>query len=304
VDYYVKTTKDLLTEGTPSLITGNDASYVNAGNVENRGFEFEASYRGKVGDFSYDIGATLATLHNEVTYMNPNSPYLTGATVNIETATRFDEGHPIWYFYGYKTNGIDPATGEPIFIDANGEETSTVSSEDKQYIGSGIPKISYGFNINLLYKNFDFKAFLQGASNFDVMLGMVRTDRENFNKLQVYYDDRWTSENTDATMPKAGCSASAWHSDLMIFNGNYLKVKQVQLGYNMPKVLLSKIKSSNIRVYVSLENLFTFTKYPGMDPEVGSNSSSSGTNYINSIGIDRGMYPNSRTFLFGASVSF
>jgi TonB-dependent starch-binding outer membrane protein SusC len=303
MDYYVKKTKDLLTTGTPPLEAGNTATIVNAGDVENKGFEFEASYRNKIGELNYNISANLATLHNEVTYMNPNSPYLTGATVNLETATRFDEGHPIWYFYGYKTYGIDPNNGKTIYYNAAGDTTHTVSSADKQYIGSGIPTLTYGFNIDLSYKGFDFKAFAQGASGHDVMVGMVRTDRINFNKLQVYFDDRWTAENTDGTMPAATAESNTWHSDFMIFKGNYMKIKQIQIGYTLPKDLMSKIKVTNARIYISLENAFTFTKYPGMDPEVGSSPSSAGINYINSIGIDRGMYPNARTLLFGASIS-
>jgi TonB-linked SusC/RagA family outer membrane protein len=303
VDYYLKKTKDLLTTGTPPLEAGNAATTVNAGDVENRGFEFEVSYRNKIGDLDYNISGNLATLHNEVTYMNPNSPYLTGATINLETATRFDKGHPIWYFYGYKTAGIDPNNGKTIYYNAAGDTTHTVSSADKQFIGSGIPKITYGFNIDLSYKSFDFRAFLQGAAGHDVMVGMVRTDRINFNKLQVYFDDRWTPQNTNATMPSATAESNTWHSDLMIFKGDYMKIKQLQLGYTLPKSLMNKIKVSSARVYISLENAFTFTKYPGMDPEVGSNQTTAGTNYINSIGIDRGMYPNSRTVLFGASIT-
>ncbi len=297
MDYYIKKTKDLLTLGTPPLIAGNSATTVNAGNVENRGFEFDLGYRDKAGQFNYSINANLSTLHNEVTYMNPNQPYLTGASINLETATRFDVGNPIWYFYGYKTNGIDPETGFPLYINRDGETVTTVSSADKTYIGSGIPTLMYGLNIDLSYKGFDFKAFLQGASGHEVMLGMVRTDRLNFNKLQIYFDDRWTPSNTDATMPGAATESNAWHSDLMIFKGDYLKVKQLQLGYTLPKNLVSKAKMSNLRLYFSVENAFTFTKYPGVDPEVGATQ-------VNSLGIDRGMYPYTRTFLFGVNVSF
>jgi hypothetical protein len=303
VDYFIKKTKDLLTTGTPPLEAGNTATTVNAGDVENRGFEFELNYRNKIGELSYSIGLNVATLHNEVTYMNPNSPYLTGATVNLETSTRFDKGHPIWYFYGYKTAGVNPENGQTIFYNAKGDTTSTVSSADKQYLGSGIPKLTYGLNIDLSYKGFDFKAFAQGAAGQDIMLGMIRTDRLNFNKLQIYFDDRWTPINKNASMPAANCSSNTWHSDMLIFKGNYLKIKQVQFGYTLPKSLMNRVKISNARIYLSIENMLTITKYPGSDPEVGSNAVTAGTNYINSIGIDRGMYPNSRTIIFGASIT-
>lgn len=296
MDYFIKKTKDLLTEGTPPLISGNAPTTVNVGNVENRGFEFEASYRNNAGLFNYNINANLATLHNEVTYMNPNSPYILGAQVNLDYATRFEKGYPIWYFYGYKTQGIDPDNGKTIFFTAEGDTSYTATTADKQYIGSGIPKITYGFNIDLSYKGLDFKAFLQGAAGHDVMLGMVRTDRNNYNKLQVYHDDRWTEQNPNGTMPSAKADANTWHSDFMVFDGDYLKIKQIQVGYTLPEKLINKIKVDHARIYVSVENLHTFTSYPGVDPEVGSSS-------INSLGIDRGMYPICRTILFGASIT-
>ena len=126
---------------------------------------------------------------------------------------------------------------------------------------------------------------------------MVRTDRPNYNKLQVYYDDRWTEQNHNGTMPSAKADATTWHSDFMIFDGDYLKIKQIQVGYTLPAKLINKIKVDHARIYVSVENLHTFTSYPGVDPEVGSSSN------INSLGIDRGMYPICRTILFGASIS-
>jgi hypothetical protein len=126
---------------------------------------------------------------------------------------------------------------------------------------------------------------------------MVRTDRPVSNKLKVFFDDRWTPTHTEATMPKAGTISDSWHSDLLVFSGNYMKVKQLQLGYTLPKSLLNKVKATKARFYVSLENGITFTKYPGMDPEVGSQ-------FSNSIGVDRGMFPISKNLLFGATVTF
>jgi hypothetical protein len=129
------------------------------------------------------------------------------------------------------------------------------------------------------------------------MLGMVRTDRLNFNKLQVYFEDRWTPSNTEATMPAAHTESNAWHSDLMVFDGDYLKIKQVSLGYTLPQNVVRKIAMSNVRLYFTVENLHTFTNYPGVDPEVGAST-------VNSLGIDRGMYPFTKTYLFGANISF
>ncbi len=297
-DYYSKKTKDLLTTGTPPLIAGNRSTTVNAGVVENKGFEFDLSYQNDYRDFSYKVSANLSTLHNEVTEMNPNSPYLTGATVNLETATRFDVGHPIWYFYGYKTDGINSETGNPWYLNSEGERVTTVGSEDKQYIGSGIPTKMFGVTLDLAYKNFSFSAFLQGATGHDVLLGIIRTDRLNINKFKVYFDDRWTTANRDASMPGAMTESNAWHSDLLIFDGDYLKLKQLQLAYSLPKDLIRKVKMSKMKVYFSVENVFTWTKYPGVDPEIGSSEN------VNSLGIDRGMYPFPRIFIFGSEIEF
>jgi TonB-dependent starch-binding outer membrane protein SusC len=297
VDYYIKTTKDLLTQFTPPLETGlfTNQTYVNAGDVQNKGFEFELGYRNNIGDFSYNVNGNLATLHNEVTYLNPDLNQLNGAQVNLATVTVFKKGEPIWYFYGYKTDGIDPTTGDPVFVDEDG--VPGITTADKTYIGSGIPKITYGGNLTLSYKGFDIEAFVQGQAGNKILFGMVRTDRPVSNKLKVFYDDRWTPTHTEATMPKAGTISDSWHSDLLVFSGNYMKVKQLQLGYTLPKSLLNKVKATKARFYVSLENGITFTKYPGMDPEVGSQ-------FSNSIGVDRGMFPISKNLLFGATVTF
>jgi TonB-linked SusC/RagA family outer membrane protein len=298
VDYYNKMTKGLITTGTPPLIAGNAATSINAGDVQNRGFEFELGYHSNVGELNYSINANLATLHNEVTYMNPNNPRLSGAVVNLFTATMFEKGYPIWYFFGYKTYGVNPANGNMIYYNAAGDTTSLVTSSDGQYLGSGIPKLTFGTTITLNYKGFDFRSFIQGQSGNKVMIGMIRTDRLNYNILEVFYKDRWTPTNTNGTMPKADNSeANKWHSDMMLFDGSFVKIKQIQLGYNIPDKILKKIRASAARVYVSLENAFTFTKYPGMDPEVGSST-------VNSIGIDRGMYPICRTTLLGATITF
>lgn len=298
VDYFNKVTKGLITTGTPPLIAGNAATSINAGDVLNRGFEFELGYRDRAGDLNYSINANLATLHNEVTYMNPNNPRLSGTVVNLFTATMFEKGYPIWYFFGYKTYGVDPDNGNMIYYNSEGDTTSYVTSNDAQYIGSGIPRVTFGATINLAYKGFDFRTFLQGQAGNKVMIGMIRTDRLNYNILEVFYDDMWTTSNTGGTMPRANnAEANKWHSDMMLFDGSFVKIKQIQLGYSIPNSILSKIRATDARIYVSAENAFTFTKYPGMDPEVGSAN-------VNSLGIDRGMYPICRTILLGASITF
>ncbi len=298
VDYYNKITKGLITTGTPPLIAGNAATSINAGDVQNRGFEFEAGYHDNIGELNYDVSANLATLHNEVTYMNPNNPRLSGAVINLFTATMFEKGFPIWYYFGYKTYGVNPESGNMIYYNIKGDTTSSVTSADGQYLGSGIPKMTFGATLNFRYKGFDLKTFMQGQTGNKVMIGMIRTDRLNYNILDVFYDDRWSGTNLSGKMPRADNSeANKWHSDMMLFDGSFMKIKQIQLGYTFTKSTLGKIRATSARVYISLENALTFTKYPGMDPEVGSST-------VNSIGIDRGMYPVCRTTLLGATITF
>jgi len=296
VDYYNKKTKDLITENTPPLEAGNDASPINGGNVVNRGFDFELNYRNEIGQLKYNIRANLSTLHNEVTYLDPTISRITGATVNTwSSATAFEKGMPVWYFRGYKTDGIDPTTGDINIVDVN--EDGEINSNDFTYIGSAIPDITFGATLNLEYKGFDFTLFMQGQQGNDVLMGMIRTDRLTTNKLAMYYEDRWTASNTNASKPAATVSSKYWTSDQMIFDGSFIKIKQIQFGYTLPKSITEKAHIGNTRIYMSLDDYFTFTKYPGMDPEAASTNN-------NSIGIDRGFFPISKKLLFGVSLNF
>jgi hypothetical protein len=215
------------------------------------------------------------------------------------SATAFEKGQPIWYFRGYKTHGINPNTGNPIFVNAAGRDTTDVSENDKQKIGSAIPTLMFGGNINLEYKGFDFLVSMQGTSGNDVLMGWIRTDRSTMNMPTEFYDNRWTSSNKNANRPKAGTIDKTWYSDQLVFDGSYIRIKQIQFGYTIPSSLLQSIKITSARFYISLDDFFTFTKYPGMDPEAGSNN---GNN--NNIGIDRGSYPLAKKIMLGASISF
>jgi hypothetical protein len=295
-DYYNKKTTDLLTPNTPPYEAGNTAAYINAGDVVNKGFEFEIGFRNNKGEFQYSVNLNLATNNNKVTFLNPSIARLTGPNVGpgwIATAT--EVGYPVWYFRGYKTNGIDPATGDANFVDVNGD--SLITSDDQTMIGNPHPKLIYGANVTLSFKGFDFSVFLQGMSGNDAIIGWIRNDRAYCNKPTVLTDDHWSTTNTTGTMPGANASALSWNSDLLVFDASYLRIQQIQLGYNIPSSLLNHIKLSGIRLYISLDNFFTFTKYPGFDPDAGTGNDQG-------IGIDRGVYPASRKIMLGASISF
>lgn len=294
-DYYHKTTKNLITTNTPPLEAGNSASPINGGNVVNKGFDFELTWRDMIGDFKYSIAANLSTLKNEVTYLDPSISRLNGASVNKWSATAFEKGLPVWYFRGYKTNGIDPETGDINLVDVN--EDGTVNANDFTYIGSAIPDITYGATLNMEYKGFDFTMFIQGQAGNDILMGIIRTDRPATNKLSLFYTDRWTPTNMNASRPSATVNSKYWNSDQMLFNGSFMKIKQIQVGYSLPITVTNLLHIGHTRVYASLDDFFTFTNYPGMDPEA-----SSGNN--DSIGIDRGFFPISKKVLFGLSLNF
>lgn len=299
MDYFIKKTKDLIVSGTkPTLTVGNTVSPVNAGNVENKGFEFDLGWKDNIGDLRYSISANLATLSNKVTYLDPSIPRLSGASYNSKTITAFEVGYPVWYFRGYQVDHIDPATGNPLYVGADGTLKETVSTNDMTMIGSAIPDFTYGVTLNLGYKDFDLVVFGQGSQGNDIFSALVKTDRPQANRLQTYYKNAWTEQNPNAQYARIGYqNPNYWQSSAQVFDGSYFKIKQIQLGYTLPKNLLKKTFMSSLRVYMSLDDFFLFTKYPGMDPEASSGTTSA-------LGIDMGSYPSSKKMVFGLNLSF
>ncbi|MGQ1890336.1 SusC/RagA family TonB-linked outer membrane protein [Thermophagus sp. OGC60D27] len=295
VDYYDKVTKDLIVLAMLPLSGGVNVPFVNGGDVSNSGFEFELGYNNQFGDVNLSVSANLATLKNEVTHLDQDAP-IAGANVRGYNLTWFEEGEPIWYFNGYKTDGINETTGMPNVVDVSGD--GQITSADLTKIGDPHPDLLYGASINLDYKNLDFKLFLQGTKGNDIYTAWYRPDRPLSNKPKYFYTDRWTPQNTNASMPKPdGSSEYIYRSDLMVQDGSYMRIKQIQLGYSLPQSLINNWGISNTRVFISLDDYFTFTDYEGLDPEAGSSNSQS-------QGVDRGVYPIPRKMMFGISVNF
>ena len=294
MDYFVKKTKDLLVSGTtPSLVIGGTTSPINAGNVSNKGFEFELGWRDNIGDFSYSVRGNLATLKNEVTSLDPSLTRLQGTTFMNVPLTYFEKGYPVYYFRGYQFTGIDPKTGDPTFADLN--DSGDLTDDDKMDLGSAIPDFTYGITLTAAYKGFDLAVFGSGASGNKIFNCINRTDFPMVNKMkELFYDDRWTESNPNGSKPRAGAKNLDKYdtSSAMVYDGSYFKIKQIQLGYSLPKTLLKKVAISNLRLYVSLDDFFTITKYPGFDPEVS-------TNDVVGMGIDKGGYPTSRKVVMG-----
>lgn len=294
-DYYNKITKDLIVVGTGPLSVGNEYPFVNGGDVTNKGLDFELGYRNYDHELKYSVNVNASTQDNNVSKLAVDAP-VSGDNLRGYNLTWFEQGYPIWYFKGYKTNGIDPATGDPIIVDT--DKDGKITAADQTYIGDPHANLLYGATINLEYKNFDFNLFVQGTQGNDVFMGWFRSDRPFSNKPEFMYNDRWTSSNTNASMPAANNTSDyIYRSDLMVSNGSYLRLKQIQLGYNIPKNLTQNVGINQARLYVSLDDYFTFTKYKGLDPEAGSSTD-------NRQGVDRGIYPISGKVLFGISVNF
>ena len=299
VDYFLKKTNDLIVTGaSPSYITGLSASPINAGSIENSGLEFELGWQSQIGkDFKYGIRGNLSTLKNKVTSIHESlSSGIDGATFHVNGAvTRFEVGKPAWYFYGYKYQGVNPETGNPEFYDLSGD--GQIGPEDKTEIGKGMPTVNFGLTLNASYKGIDFLVFGSGAAGNDIYCLINRADYPT-NRLTEFTNNRWTETNKTGDKPRAGATDYDKYlmSDAVVYDGSYFKIKQIQLGYTLPKSLLQKVMIDNVRIYGSLEDYFTFTTYPGFDPETTGTGSS--------LGLDKGVYPNSKKLVFGLSVSF
>ncbi|MGP1622431.1 SusC/RagA family TonB-linked outer membrane protein [Bacteroides heparinolyticus] len=296
-DYFNKETKDLIVSGTKaSTVVGNTFSPVNAGNITNKGLELELGWQDRIGNLNYSIRGNIATLKNKVTYIHESLAAIDGATlITYGAVTRFEVGKPAWYFYGYKYTGVDKATGEPMFEDQDGD--GVITDNDKTEIGKGIADFTYGITLTAGWKGFDFILFGTGSKGNDVYCGLNRVDY-NLNKLTYFTNDCWSDKNKGGTLPRANATdyTKFMTSSGSVFDGSFFKIKQMQLGYTFPKALTKKAAIDNLRIYGSLEDFFTFTNYPGFDPEV--------TGVGNALGLDKGSYPNSKKVVLGLSVTF
>ncbi len=296
-DWFNKETKDLIVTGiTPSTVVGNTASPVNAGNITNKGFEFELGWTDRIGDFGYSVRGNIATLRNKVTYIHETLNAIDGTSFHTYGAiTRFEKGHPAWYFYGYEFAGINPETGDPTFVDRNND--GSITDADKTEIGKGMPDFTYGLTLTANWKGLDLIVFGAGSQGNDIYCCLNRSDF-TLNKLTYFTEDRWRPNHTNGSMPAAGAAEMDKFitSTASVFDGSYFKIKQIQLGYTIPQNWTRKAFIDNLRVYCSLEDFFTFTKYKGFDPEV--------TGVGSALGVDKGSYPNAKKVVVGLNVTF
>jgi TonB-linked SusC/RagA family outer membrane protein len=336
VDYFIKTTDDMLVKIPIPATAGyhnNADPYLNIGRVQNRGFEFSITYRKREGRFHFDITANAATIRNEVISLGGGE-----ALWNSGLRTKTEEGYSIGSFFGYVTDGIfqteeevaahavqsfgdDPATstapGDIRFRDLNGNGRIDSDNSDKTHIGKSIPSLIFGMNFNFYYMGFDLSIFMHGVQGVNIYNNAARMVNLPSNIPGEYVKDPnkwvsvldyWTPYNTSADKPRAivtDPNNNSRISDWWLEDGSYLRFKNVQFGYSIPGSLLNRVNISTLRIYLAAQNLFTFTKYTGLDPEVGTadHTTNVGAPTLN-VGVDDGIYPQARTFSIGVQVDF
>ena len=317
-DWYKKTTKDWLVRAPISAVWGLNAPFVNGGDVENRGFELALTWDDNIGDLKYSISGNLTYNKNEVTRIANTEGIIHGDANVLSQGTtemyRAQEGYPIGYFYGYKTAGVfqnweqvnntvakysGAQPGDLIFVDTNGDDQ--ITENDRTMIGNPHPDYMLGLNISLSYKGFDFNINGAGALGQQIAKS-YRSFADS--PLQNYTTDifgRWTGEGTSNKLPRlTSGSHTNWQniSDIYIEDGDYFKIKNLTIGYDF-KTILPNIPLGQVRLYFTAQNLYTFTGYSGMDPEIGYGYDKSWVS-----GIDLGYYPAPRTYLVGLNLKF
>jgi TonB-linked SusC/RagA family outer membrane protein len=319
-DYFVKETNKMILNRTLPGTAGLETQTINAGLVKDKGIELGLTYNSKkISAFTYSVNATLTKLNNKVEELAPGLE-------NIAVGTNFRNelaplsitvGQPLYSYYVLKTAGIfqsqaeadgyKSASGQKVqpnakagdfrFVDINGD--GSIDGNDRYYAGSAYPDFSYGLSFNANYKNFDLNIFAQGVQGNKLFNAVKRTTYSasgpSYNKLAGILD-AWSPENTGGKVPIISTSDNNGNfnaSDFYIENGSYLRIRNVTLGYSLPKSITSKLKTGAVRIYGTANNLFTITDYSGFDPEIGMDNN----------GLDVGRYPQARSFILGLSVN-
>ncbi|MCT2560322.1 SusC/RagA family TonB-linked outer membrane protein [Chryseobacterium herbae] len=318
VDVYRKKSTDILRRvELPGYLGLNQNPFRNIGDMNNDGIEVSLGYKKSWGDFGISANGNFAYLKNEITRLEDNKPYVNFASFQtLGNVSRLQVGESYGSFYGYQnlgifqnqaevdayrnsTGGLIQANAKPgdfKRLDANGD--GVIDEKDYVNLGNSVPKYTFGFTLNMNYKNFDMMIFAQGQAGNKIFQGLRRLDIQEAN-YQTSILDRWTGEGTSNSIARVTRNDDNQNytrmSDYYLQNGDYLRLKLVQIGYTLSKEVSKTIGASKIRFYVTGENLVTFTKYTGYDPEIAGGDT---------FGIDRAFYPQARTFLFGANVQF
>jgi len=317
-DFYIKTTKDWLVESPVPVTSGFEKHWINGGNVKNTGIELALNWNDNIGDFKYNVGVNGSYNKNVVGEIPTSDGIIHGQTnmlySNSEEFYRAENGHAIGYFWGYQTAGLfqneadiaawkaggkgilqsDVQPGDVKYVDQN--KDGVIDAKDKVDLGNGMPKVNIGFNLGFQYKNFDFSVSAAGAIGNKIVQAYGQNGAQSNYTTEIL--NRWTGDGTSNRIPRVTVNNINWQfSDLYIHAGDYLRISNISLGYDFAKLIHLKA-ISQCRIYGSVQNAFTFTKYNGMDPEIGYGVE----DWVS--GVDLGYYPRPRTILVGVNLKF
>ncbi len=332
-DYFQRTTKDMIALLPVPDYLGQAPASANVGTLRNRGLELALSYRSEIGKLQYNVGVNFTKINNVITDLGGANPIASGNVLSqIGNTTRTAVGREIAYFYGLQALGIfhsqaeadgylnaagtvlqpGAKAGDVKYQDVNGD--GKIDGSDYTYLGSATPSFTYGVSLNLAYSNFDFKVLLYGVQGAEAINAAAfnLSKSSNFAGLwtNFYADrlDRWTPTNPNGNQPRLtsndtnnGGGYNDKFSSRYVENASFLRARNMELGYSLPKVVLDKFSINGFRVFASVDNVFTLTKYRGLDPEI------SATGYYGNplaYGVDFGNYPQARTYRLGLNVQF
>lgn len=321
VDYYIKNTIDWLVDAPAPLMIGNVPPTINGGEIKNSGVEFEIVHKNRFGGFEYDFSVTGAFNKNEVVNIDNAEKVLQGGEGGFgqDDILRAEVGMPMGFFYGYEVEGVfqtqeeidaytdaegnlvqsNAVPGDFKFKDQNGDGQLT-DADDRVNLGNAIPDFTGGFNFNASWNNFDVNMFWYASVGNQIWMALRRYDQPFTNYTKAWYENRWTGEGSTNEYPRVTHvdqnNNLKTPSDFYVKDADYIRLKNISLGYTIPKSVTQKIKISRLRLYIAGENMLTFTKYPGFEPEIGG--------HIFSASVDRGLYPQARTVTGGVSITF
>lgn len=319
LDYYIKTTKDLLLPNPVALIYGTKNPYSNSGNVRNSGVEVALNFHRTFGKWSISLGGNVAYNKNKVTAVGENMDFIQGSTVQGITGavTRMEKDHSMSYFWGYKTLGIFQNQAEiDAWVNSKGvqiqpnarpgdfryqdtDDSGVIDDQDRVDLGSPFPSVTFGLNLNVRAYGFDLAITSSGQAGNKIFSALRRPDLSMCN-YGAWVLDRWHGEGTSNSIPRVTTNDTNLNwtrpSDFYLKDGDFWRIRNITLGYTIR--IPEKFYLRQVRVFAAVDNVFTFTKYQGYDPEIGNGGS------ILSSGIDRGVYPRPRTFSVGLNLTF
>lgn len=319
-DAFIKRNTQFIFQPPVAAVYGvSNPPYVNGGEIKNRGIELAVKYQGSIGELHYNLAANGSYIKNKIEDILPGQQIIPGGPSVRDNLVPVSlrKGYSLYSFFGYKTAGLfqsqdevnnykdgsgnliqpNAKAGDIKFQDLNHD--GKLNDADKAYLGTPFPKFTYGFTANFNYGPFDLSVFLQGIAGNKLFNAVKYTGLnasiQNYNLL-ADAKNAWTPTHTNTNIPRLSASDANGNfgtvSDFYVENGSYMRIKNITLGYNLPKMLMTKIGVRSARIFANAQNLATFTKYTGLDPEVG----------INQNGVDLGLYPQARIILVGVNV--